>query len=258
MNKSKTVLITGASSGIGKQLSKFFAKDNYNLILTARNEKKLDDIAEKLRKSYNSQITIIKKDLSKTDSAEELYKEIKSRNLKIDILINNAGFGKSGPFCSKDNETYSEMIRLNILSLTILTNLALKDMIKNGSGKILNVASTGAYVPGPYTAVYYATKAYVLSFTEAISNEIKNTGINISVLCPGPTLSGFAERAGRENSKIAMNSESVARIAYKGLLKNKKLIIPGFTNKVAVFFSKLLPGKLTAGFISRMQKGKMK
>lgn len=258
MNNSKTVLITGASSGIGRELSKFFAKDNYNLILTARNEQKLNDIAEKLTESYNSQITIIKKDLSKADSAEELYKEIKSRNLEIDILINNAGFGKSGPFCSGDTETYSEMIRLNILSLTILTKLFLKDMIKKGSGKILNVASTGAYVPGPYTAVYYATKAYVLSFTEAISNETKNTGINISVLCPGPTLSGFAERAGRENSKIAMSSESVARIAYKGLIKNKKLIIPGFTNKMAVFFSKLLPGKSTAGFISKMQKSKIK
>lgn len=254
MDKKETVLITGATSGIGLELSKLFAADKYNLILVSRNEEKLSNLASHFNNTYGINAIYFKKDLSKQNSANELYKSISDLNITVDILVNNAGFGICGLFTQIKNEVYSSMIELNITSLTILTKLFAKKMIERGKGRILNVASTGSYVAGPYTAAYYATKAYVLSLTEAISIELKGTGVSISALCPGATLTGFAKRAGKKDLKNAMSPEKVAKTAYKKFLNGKKIIIPGFSNNFLLLFSKFMPRSLSANIIGLTQK----
>ena len=254
MNNKKTVLITGASTGIGYELAKLFARDNYNLILVARSKEKLEKLAEELTAKYNCLVTVIKKDLSNENSAMELFQEVSSTGFEVDVLVNNAGVGSCGLFHETNLEKDIEIINVNITSLTVLTKLFSEKMVKKGGGKILNVASTGAYTPGPYIATYYATKAYVLSLSEALSNELKDFGVTVTVLCPGATRTEFANRAGRLDAKNAMSPKFVAEIAYKGLLKNKRVVIPGGINKVAVGITKILPRKLSANYIGKMQK----
>ncbi len=230
----KTVLITGASGGIGKEFAQIFAENKYNLILIARSKEKLNDIAKELESQYQIKVTIIAQDLSKPNTALKVYNEIKEKKIIVDILINNAGFGDFGTFVDEDLDTITEMINLNITTLTEMTSLFVTEMKKRNSGKILNIASTAAFQPLPNFAVYAATKAYVLHFTEALHYELKNTNIGVSVLCPGPTSTGFAKRANAETSNIlknGMNVKKVAKIGYKGLMKNKITIIPGFKNK---------------------------
>ena len=193
----------------------------------------------------------ISKDLSKKDSAKEIYIELKNENISPEVLVNNAGFGSHGAFSESDPENDIDMINLNITSLVILNRLFLTDMIKNNSGKILNVASTAAFQPGPFMAVYYATKAFVLSFSEAVSEELSGTNVTVSCLCPGPTETEFQYRAGIKETKMmnrksftVMTAEEVALIGYKNMMKGKRIIIPGFTNKAGAFFVKLFPRKI--------------
>lgn len=177
-----TVLITGASTGIGYEITRIFARNGYDVVITARDEKRLIELA----KNINTKVTVIKKDLSRPDSANELFNEIKENNIEVDILVNNAGMGDTGLFHKSSVDKINEMLELNIKSLTILTRLVSAEMVKKRSGMILNVASTGSYMPGPFIAVYYATKAYVLSFTEAIGEELKKFNVKVSALCPPP------------------------------------------------------------------------
>ena len=251
--KRETVLITGASTGIGYELSKVFAQNGYNLIIVARNLEKLRKVERELKEKYGTQVIIISKDLSHPNSAYELYEEVLKFNISIDILVNNAGAGVSGLFHETDYDMDIKIIQLNITSLTNLTKLFSKMMIQNKRGKILNVASTGAYQPGPYTAVYYATKAYVLSFSEAIYNELKDYGITVTTLCPGATKSEFCKKAGKAQIRGSMEAEKVALAAFLGLKKNKRLVIPGIQNKIAIIVSKLLPGNITAKAVRKIQ-----
>ena len=243
----KTALITGASGGIGKEFAQIFAKKGYNLVLVARNEGKLEQIAKSYEKEYDIRVTVLPFDLSQTNSASKLYSEITDRKIQIDILINNAGFGDYGNFveCKLDRTTV--MINLNITTLTELSLLFVKEMKKRNSGKILNIASTASFQPVPKFAVYAATKSYVLIFTEALHYELKGTKVSASVLCPGPTSTGFEKSANMKGSKLfksgVMNSMVVAKIGYNGLMQNKMTIIPGFKNKVMAILSNMTPSR---------------
>ncbi|MCX8056053.1 MAG: SDR family oxidoreductase [Ignavibacteria bacterium] len=253
----KTVLITGASFGIGYELAKIFAKEKYNLILTARSEDKLNQIKEELQNS-DIQIVTLAKDLSKPEAPKELFDEIKKLKINLDILINNAGFGLLGPFKELELQAQLDMIQLNITSLVHLTYLFLPEMIERKSGKIMNVASTAAFQPGPNMAVYYATKAFVLSFSEALYSELKDYGITVSALCPGPTKTEFQKRARMENINLEraklipyMSAEEVARIGYDGLMKGKRVIIPGFLNKFGTKLVRIFPKSIVLAVIKK-------
>lgn len=253
MNGKKTALITGASTGIGYQLTRLFARDGHDLVLVARNKSKLEVLSKEMNTAYGTDIRIIPKDLSQRGSAVEVAEELTASGISIDVLVNNAGAGCCGLFHEMELNRILEMVELNITSLSILTKLIAETMITNGGGRILNVASTGAYQPGPYIAVYYATKAYVLSLSEAISNEMKPFGIRVSVLCPGATRTEFSKRAGKTDLTNAMDAATVAEIAYKGLMRGKRLIIPGGGNKFGIALSKILPGNILASVIGKAQ-----
>lgn len=237
----QTVLITGASSGLGAAFAAQFLRDGYHVILTARNVPQL----EALVATYPSeQWTIIPQDLSQPDGASRLYEAIKRQHLNIDILINNAGFGLLGEFHALSLTQQLTMMQVNMTALVELTYLCLGDMETQGSGKILNVASVAAYLPGPMMAIYYATKAFVLSFSQALAEEYARTSIQISVLAPGATKTNFAQVANVEKTKMfamPMRSEKVVAIAYKQFFQGRKVIIPGKMNHVIVAATKVLP-----------------
>ena len=245
------VLITGATSGIGYEFAKIFAKNKYNLILSGRNIQVLQTMKECMEKKYEIKVYIFEKDLSKRGSAEELYKEIKNNNINIDILINNAGFGYVNEFIKEGYDKDDEMMTLNMNSLTILTKLCGREMAERKHGKILNVASTGAYHPGPYTAVYYVSKAYVLSLTEAIAYELKPYNVTVTALCPGATKTNFCKREGKEDNPKAKDPAFVAKKGFNALMKGKKNVIPGIENKLLV----MIPRKIAAPFIGKYQMG---
>jgi uncharacterized protein len=248
MADTKTALITGASSGIGLELAKIFASKGINLIIVSRNIIELSRLGTELSGKYKIYVEEIEKDLSVPGSAKEIYNNIKSLGFDIDFLINNAGFGDYGLFHKSDWDKQERMINLNMLTLTHLTRLFLPGMLKRKSGKIMNVASTAAFQPGPLMSVYYATKAYVLFFSEAIANELEGTGITVTALCPGPTKSGFQKAANVEHSKT-LNKESipdskkVAEYGYKAMMKGKRVAIQGMMNKELAFFSRRAPKK---------------
>ena len=239
-------LITGASSGIGLELAKIHAQRKGNCVLIARNEKKLKELKEFIVKTYNTEVIILVKDLAKIDSAKEIYDSLKTKKVKIDYLINNAGFGGYGSFFQRDWKLENEMINVNINSLVTLSNLFLKEMLNNGQGKILNVASLAAYSPGPLQAVYFATKAFVLSFSVAIADELrKRKKITVTALCPGATATNFLNVAKLEGSNMAkgniVSAYKVAKIGYQAMLKGKRI----------VHVPKINPALLT-GFVTKI------
>lgn len=229
-----TALITGASSGIGYALAKVFAFHRYNLILVSRNAEKLNELASMLKAQYGISVEIIIEDLSKAGAANRVFEKVANMKLTVDVLINNAGVGVVGFFHETELIRDIEMIQLNISALTEMTKLFSREMVRRGKGKILNVGSTGAFAPGPFIAVYYATKAYVLSFSRAISKELKQCGVTVTALCPGAVKTNFCKTAGKRDMPGAMEASVVAEAAYRGLLKNKKVIIPGILNKILV------------------------
>lgn len=248
---SRTALITGATSGLGYEFVKLFAKDGYNLVLVARNEQKMIEI----KKSFHDiHVTVICKDLSKSNSAKEVLEEIEKQGMSIDVLVNNAGFGSLGNFSESDIQTQLNMIQLNITTLTELTYYFLVKMRqKKDGGKILNVASTAAFQPGPLMAVYYATKAYVLSFSEALAEELLDSSITVTTLCPGPTKTNFGSIANVEGTKMfsrAMDSEIVAKQGYDALIKGKRTIVTGGLNIAGTIAAKFLPRRI-AGKVAR-------
>lgn len=232
----KRTLITGASSGIGLELCRLFARDGYSLILVARSVERLNEIATELKALGSPEAIVIGKDLSCPEAPQELYNEVTGRGLSVDVLVNNAGFGSSGKLWEIGLSTEVNELQVNITSLTILTKLFVRDMVKLGRGRVLNVASTASFQPGPFMAVYYASKAYVLHFTEALASELKGTGVEASCLCPGPTETYFHISAGMQHSRLfstqVMSAEKAARIAYGQFGKNKRIIIPGLKNKL--------------------------
>lgn len=230
----ETVLITGASSGIGYELAKVFASHKYNLILVARSAKKLNELAELVRNQYDVKVDVIAHDLSQVGASKKVFDEVQSLQITIDILVNNAGVGNVGFFHETQLNKDAEMIQLNITALTEMTKLFSREMVKRKKGKILNVGSTGSFAPGPYIAVYYATKAYVLSFSKAIAKELKAYGITVTALCPGAVRTNFCKTAGKRDMPGAMEASVVAKLAYEGLLKNKEVIVPGVQNKILI------------------------
>ena len=248
MNERKRVLITGASSGIGYEFSRIFAKNDYDLILVARRGEQLQKIANEIRSTYNVAVKVITKDLSAINSAEEIYFEIIKDLGTIDVLVNNAGIQVYGPFSETNLEEELGLINVNLITLTKLTKLFLKDMKKRGNGRILNVCSTGSFAPGPLNAVYCATKAYVLSFSEAIAEEASGTGVTITALCPGATKTEFSKRANIENVRLfrskVMEASEVAEIGYRALMKGSITVIAGFSNKLTVFSIRMTPRRI--------------
>jgi uncharacterized protein len=255
--KRETALITGASSGIGLDLARLMAPD-FDLIITARNQSGLENIARELAAAHGNHVHVIPADLSQSEAPEQLFAEIARRGLPVDILINNAGFGSYGAFAESDHQTELDMIQVNITALTSLTKLALPGMLERKRGRIMNVASTAGFQPGPLMAVYYATKAYVIMFSEAIANELKGSGVTVTCLCPGATATKFAGRAKMEESRLfkmgAMRSEDVARIAYKGMLAGKTMVIPGVLNRAIAMSVRFSPRKLVTAISRSLQE----
>lgn len=231
-------LITGASSGIGAELAREHAAAGGDLILVARSKEPMEKLAEELRQTHATTSTIIVKDLAQCGAGEELYAEVKSLGFQIDYLINNAGFGGHGRFADRTLEEDSGMIHLNIVTLMVLTKLFLPDMLARNSGRILNVGSVAGFMPGPLQAVYYATKAFVNSFTEALSNELTGSNVTATVLCPGLTESGFMARGGLEGvNALKMplaTSEDVAKYGYRAMVKGEPVAVHGMSNKLLI------------------------
>src|ERR1700690_766451 len=231
----KTALITGASFGIGLEFARIFARAGYNLVLAARSADRLRQLASELEKAHSVRSLILATDLTDPGASAYVLDQTIRAGIQVDVLVNNAGFGQYGPFAESDLEECLSQIQLNITTLTHLTRLYLPSMIERAmtehkSGRILNVASTAAFQPGPLMAVYYATKAYVLHFSEAIANEVAGSGVSVTCFCPGATDTGFAKRAGTENSRLfkklrPMNAEVVARDGYRGLMAGRTVVI---------------------------------
>lgn len=261
-NAQRTALVTGASSGIGRELAKLLARDGYNLVLVARNKEALNRLAVEIKTQNNLTITIIPMDLSDSRAPREVYDGTIRARIAIDILVNDAGFGSFGFFADTSLETEMRLIEVNIAALTALTKLFVGDMKARKLGRIMNVASTAAFWPGPLMAVYYASKAYVLSFSEALANELQGTGITVTALCPGPTRTEFQRRAGMEKSGLmqrigTMDAETVARAGYRGLMRGKIVVVPGFINKITAWLPSLVPRGIATAIIRRMQNERL-
>ena len=255
----KTALITGASSGIGYELSRVFAENGHNLVLVSRNTEKLMIISEEIRKQHDVQVKVISKDLCKSPAPQELYDEVAAEGINIDVLVNNAGIGTYGKFIDSSTQKQMNLIQLNITSPTMLCKLFGADMVKNGSGRILNVASTAAFQAGPFMSTYYASKAYVLMLSEALKSELKQDGVTITVLCPGPTQTEFFERNDMigtklERSPYIMSAAEVAEIGFSGLLKGKTVVIPGLINKLLAFSVRLIPRRVVTAIASSLNQ----
>ncbi|MFT3727269.1 MAG: SDR family oxidoreductase [Terricaulis sp.] len=257
--EGQTALVTGASAGIGVDLAECFARDGYDLILTARSEGPLKDVASKLASKYGVKAHVIAQDLGAIGGGSALADKIKAANLTVDVVVNNAGYGHAGALTSSDMATQLGMIDLNVRALVELTYLFWDRMLANKRGGVLNVASTAAFQPGPLMANYYASKAYVLSFSEALWEEGREAGVHVSCLCPGPTVSKFRERAGTGKTKLAKNagaamaSAPVARIGYDAWKRNKRVKVTGGRNAFQAGMVKFLPRKMLLGMVRNLQ-----
>jgi len=249
----KTALITGASSGIGYEIAKVFAREGYNLVLVARDKGRLSQLADELKERFGLSVKVIPKDLSVGTSAQEIYDEFGRESVKIDVLVNNAGLIVYGNFHETDLSKELQMIQVNLVSLTQLTKLFLKDMVKEGHGKILNVGSTGSFAPGPLNAVYCATKAYVLSLSEALAEELKGSGVTVTALCPGATTTELQKKAQMDDIRYLrnrMDARTVAEIGYRGLMAGKRVVVPGVYNRLQILSVRFTPRNV----VTRMVK----
>jgi uncharacterized protein len=255
---TRATLITGASAGIGAEFARFLAAEGETLVLTARRRNRLEALAEELRREHGVRVEILEADLAQESAAQFLAEKIGALDLEVHTLINNAGFGLRGAFVDQPLDRLIEMLNLNVVALTRLTGLFLPAMLARGEGGIINVASTAAFQPGPYMSVYYASKAYVLSFSEAIAHELRGSGVVVTALCPGPTQSEFAEVAGLGGSRVlrrvSMSSREVARLGLEGHRAGQTIVITGLGNKLASWVARLLPRGLTARIIARLQR----
>ncbi|HOI86931.1 MAG TPA: SDR family oxidoreductase [Lentimicrobium sp.] len=252
-------LITGASGGIGFELALIMASQKHNLILTARTGKKLENLAKQLRLKHNVTVHTFTADLAITEERNKLIQFVRSGGFTVEILVNNAGFGDLGPFAEADQEKLMRMIRLNIEALTRLSHEFLPDMLKARYGKILNVASLAGFMPGPLMSVYYASKAYVLSLSDALAHETKGTGVTITSLSPGPVITGFQEAAEFKNPALmkmmpSATAGEVAEFAYNAMMKGKKRAVHGRMHRLAVFLLRFLPVEFVTPLVSRLHQ----
>ena len=243
-------LVTGASGGIGLALGRELAAGGHDLLLVARSVEKLDHVARELRTQFHVDVECCPHDLSDRGSVDTLWREVTTNNRGVDVLVNNAGAGLHGAFSDQDVSAIERLITLNVLSVTVLTKLALPHMLAHRRGRILNVASLAAYQPGgPREAVYYATKAFVLSFTKGLSSELRGTGVTATALCPGPTTTSFDASAGASETGLytwmpAMSAAAVARAGYRGMMRGSRVVIPGVPSKLMAFAGELPPRRI--------------
>jgi short-subunit dehydrogenase len=251
-----TALITGASSGIGRSLARLFARDGYELVLVARRAVVLEELAAELSRERTVNIRVMPIDLADPAAPMRLYADLQRDGVIVDVLVNNAGFGMQGTFAALPVERQLQMIHLNVTALTALTRLLLPHMLEGGRGGVLNVGSTAGFQPGPYMAVYYATKAYVVSFSEALADELSGSGLRITCLAPGPTATAFAAEAGAADSRLfrgeTMTVDEVARIGYEGWQQGKALVIAGARNRLGAFAVRLLPRSYVLKAVRRL------
>ncbi len=255
----RTALITGASSGIGLELSRIFASTGHNLVLVARNQEALGQLKLELEQKHRVEVLIIIKDLSVYGSAAEVHDIVVKAGVQVDYLINNAGFGSFGPFDETSWKTVDQMVLLNIHTLTQLTHLFLPGMISRKHGRVLQLASTASFQPGPLMAVYFATKAFVLHFSEALDEELRGKGVTVTALCPGPTESGFQAVADILDSKLVKgrklpSSKEVAEYGYKSLMQGKRIAIHGTMNRLLAFSTRLFPRRLVVTLTRKIQE----
>jgi short-subunit dehydrogenase len=252
-------LITGASSGIGLELVRVFAQNGHDVVLVARSEGRLRALAAELQTRWPIRAHVMAIDLSLPRAAADIVDRLDGLGIDVDVLVNNAGFGAYGSFLETSIDGELAMIQVNIVALTELTKRLLSRMVARGRGRVLNVASTAAFFPGPLMAVYYATKAYVLSFSDAVANELQGTGVSVAVLAPGPTASGFQAAAALQESKLVAGralpaSREVALAAYDGLMAGRRLIVPGLTNRLTIQLPRFTPRRLLARLVRRAQE----
>lgn len=255
----ETVLVTGASSGIGRQLAHRFARAGSHCVLLARSEDALHDLADTLASDYDVATTVVVADLSSPTAADDVTAELEEQDVTVDVLINNAGFGARGAFATLDAQRQVDMIRVNVTALTDLTRRLLPGMLERERGGIINVASTAGFQPGPRMTVYYATKAYVLSFSEGLHEEVADTGVTVTCLAPGPTRTAFADRADMTDATLfdlgaTMPSEDVAQAGYDGFRQGRALVVPGWPSRLGAFLIRFTPrpvARKLAGWLNR-------
>ena len=247
-------LITGASAGIGRELATVFAQNGFNLTLVARNEMRLNELADQLRAAHKIDATPLAQDLGQPGAAAEIFRRM--TGTPISVLVNNAGFGSYGPFAQSDLRAQSDMLQVNVMALVQLTHLFVQPMLARHAGRIMNVASTAAFQPGPMMNVYYASKAFVYSFSYALADELTRTGVTVTALCPGITPTEFQERAHVHMGGLwpMTSARSVAEAGYKGLMAGKRVVIPGLMNQFAAFLAKRSPGRLTNAIVRRVHR----
>lgn len=255
----KRTLITGATSGIGLEMARLMASKGHDLVLVARRKEKLEALKKELEHGYDVSVDIFVKDLAETGASLEVFNFTVRNNIHVDILINNAGFGDYGKFYYRDLEKQSRMIKVNIVALMELTHLYLPEMLTDSKGRIMNVASVAGFQPGPLMSVYYASKAFVLSFTEALSVELRGSGVRVTALCPGPTVTDFGRVAEFRRSEKLKNlkghsAQEVAEYGIRALFANKVIAIPGKLNKTLVLMAKLMPRSLVRRLVYYIQK----
>jgi short-subunit dehydrogenase len=259
-NASRPVaLVTGASGGIGLELARQAARNGYDVVLVARSAEKLEALGLEVAQTYGVDVHVVAADLARPGAAAEVFARTEALGLEIDLLVNNAGYGLYGAFVESDLDRELEMIQLNVSTLTALTKRYARRMVTRGRGRILNVASTAAFQPGPLMAVYYATKAYVLSFSEALANELDGTGVTVTAVCPGPTKSGFQATANMEGSKLVSGkrlpgAEEVAVAGFAAAMRGARVYVPGFMNRALASATRFMPRRAVTSFVRKAQE----
>ncbi|HEX5132724.1 MAG TPA: SDR family oxidoreductase [Candidatus Krumholzibacteria bacterium] len=258
MPRRPVALITGASLGLGAEFARLFAANGYDLVITARSAGRLQDVRREVEGLHGASVRVIVADLADPLAPKAIFDEVTAAGIEIDALVNNAGYGMYGFFHETKLESNMDMLQVNVNSLVHLTKLFIDGMVARGRGHILNVASTAAFQPGPLQPIYYATKAFVLSFTEAIGNELKGTGVTATALCPGPVPTGFQQRAGIERLsglRIMMRTtpEAVVRAGFNGMIRGRAVVIPGVLNNIHVFLLRLFPRRMVTAVVRRVQ-----
>jgi uncharacterized protein len=257
--EGRTALVTGASGGIGAEFCRRFARDRYDLIMVARSGAVMEELAQDLEERHHITTHVLPKDLAHPHASREIAQNVASRGVHVDVLVNNAGFALFGLFADEEEQEITDLMQVNVVALTELSRLFAPGMVERGWGRILNVASTAAVQPGPLMAAYYASKAYVLSLSIALSEELKGTGVTVTAVCPGPVPTGFQARASMEDSKLAQrrkmpSAQEIADFAYDAMERGKPMVVEGTLNRVGVFGTRLISRPLAARIARKAQE----
>jgi len=253
-------VVTGASAGLGLDMARLLARRGYDVVLAARSVDRLESVRDEIESEIGTTAYVAAHDLSSEAGVDRLLQEVASLDRPVDFLANNAGLGVHGPYLETDPASEAAMIQVNVVSLVRLTRALLPAMVDRGSGRVLQVASTAGFMPGPVMATYYATKAFVLSYSDALAEELRGTGVTVTCLCPGPTRTGFQARAGAQNAGsfkgAAMESEPVARAGIEGALSGRRRVVPGVINKLSTWAPRFLPRDVLTALVGRIQRSR--